>query len=117
MEKGTYMSTSELVVAISVFILAGVMLIIGIMHFMEWGFLVNNSYLYASKEERASMNKKPYYRQSAVVFCLLCVVLIIIGLSVVLQNSMITLFEIPFVLAVIIYAIVSSARISKQEND
>ena len=58
MEKGTYMSTSELVVAISVFILAGVMLIIGIMHFMEQGLLLNNSYLYASKEERASMNKK-----------------------------------------------------------
>ena len=58
MEKGTYMSTSELVVAISVFILAGVMLIIGIMHFMEQRFLLNNSDLYASKEERASMNKK-----------------------------------------------------------
>ena len=67
MEKGTYMSTSELVVVITVFIFAGIVLIIGIMHFMERGFMVNNSYLYASKEERASMNKKPYYRQSAAI--------------------------------------------------
>lgn len=42
-----------------------------ILQFLQKGFLLNNAYLYATKEERERMNKKPYYRQSGVIFCLM----------------------------------------------
>lgn len=45
--------------------------IVSFRSFKEKGFLFNNAYLYASKEERATMDKKPHYRQSAVVFLMI----------------------------------------------
>lgn len=54
------MTAGELIAVIIVFILAGTLLITGIMHFKEKGVLLNNAYLYASKEQREKMNKKPY---------------------------------------------------------
>lgn len=36
--------------------------------FKERGFLFHNAYVYASKEDRNKMNKRPYYQQSAKVF-------------------------------------------------
>lgn len=65
------MTAVEVVFAIVFFAIAGLLLFLGIRSFMERGFLLNNAYIYATKEERKTMNKKKYYRQSAVVFCLL----------------------------------------------
>ena len=81
--------------------------------FLERGFLLNNAYIYASKEERKAMNKKPYYRQSAIVFFVLSAVFLVIGLSLVLQNDRISLLEIPLIVGVSIYAIASTVRINK----
>lgn len=108
------MSIGEFIIAIIVFVLSGILLGLGIRHFGEKGFLLNNAWLYASKEQRTAMNTKPYYRQSAIVFCILSAVFIAVGLSLVLQNDRIMLFEIPLISGVIIYAIVSSVRINKQ---
>ena len=110
------MSTGELIAAIIVFVLSGVLLIFGIRHFMEKGFLLNNAWLYASEEQRKALNKKPYYRQSAVVFCILSAVFIVVGLSLVLQNDRIMLLEIPLAAGVILYAIVSSVQINKHDR-
>ena len=110
------MSTGELVTAIIVFALSGVLLFLGIRHFAEKGFLLNNAWIFASEEQRSAMNKKPYYRQSAVVFCLLSAVFIIVGLSLVLQNDKIVLFEIPLISGAILYAILSSVQINKQDD-
>ena len=60
------------------------------------------------------MNKKPYYKQSAVVFCILSAVFLVIGLSLLLQNENIILLEIPLIVGMIIYAIVSTVMINKQ---
>ena len=65
------MTTVEIVMAVVMFAIAGLWLFLGIRSFMERGFLLNNAYIYATKEERKTMDKKPYYRQSAVAFCLL----------------------------------------------
>ena len=108
------MSTGELVAAIIDFVLSVILMVLGIRHFREKGFLLNNAWLYASKEQRAEINKKPYYRQSAIVFCILSAVFIVVGMSLVLQNDRIMLFEIPLISGTIIYAIVSSVRIDKQ---
>ena len=105
------MTTLEMVIVIFAFIVAGALLIISIRSFMNRGFLFNNAFLYASKEEREKMDKKPYYRQTAIVFLLLSIVFVIIGLSVVFRDSRINLIEIPFIVAAVVYAIVSTIRI------
>ena len=110
------MTTGKLITAIIVFAIAGLLLLFSIRSFLERGFLLNNAYLYASKEERKSMNKKPYYRQTAIVFCILSAVFIVIGLSLVLQNDKIMLLEIPLILGAVIYAIASAVRISREEK-
>ena len=107
------MADSELVMAIIVFAFSGILLRISIIQFRQKGFLLNNAYIYASKEQRKKMDKKPYYRQSAVIFCILSAVFTVVGLSLMLQNDRIVLFEIPLIAAAIIYAIVSSVRIRR----
>ena len=102
------MTTVEIVMAVVMFAIDGLWLLLGIRSFMERGFLLNNAYIYATKEERKTMDKKPYYRQSAVAFCLLSVMFVIIGLSVLFQNDKIMLLVIPFAVAVVLYAVVSS---------
>ena len=96
------------------FLAAGVLLVLAVIHFAERGFLLNNAYIYASLKERENMDKKPYYRQSAIVFLLLSAVFFIVGSSVVTQIDEILLAEIPVKASAIVYAVVSSVRISKQ---
>ena len=107
------MTTGELITSIIMFVVAGMLLLFGIRSFLERGFLLNNAYLYASKRERKVMNKKPYYKQSAVVFCILSAVFIVIGLSLIFHNDKILLLEIALIIGVIIYAIVSTVQIKK----
>ncbi|MGN0628088.1 MAG: DUF3784 domain-containing protein [Oscillospiraceae bacterium] len=52
-------------------LLAVTAFIISARSFKEKGFLFNKAYLFASKQERKSMDKKRRYRQAAVIFCLL----------------------------------------------
>lgn len=111
------MSIGELLIAIIVFAIAGLLLFIAIRHFNERGYLFNNAYIFASKEQREIMNKRPYYRQSAIVFSILCIVFVVIGLSIVLQNSMIMLLEIPLFIGVIIYAIISTIKCNNHVKD
>ena len=110
------MSTGKSIVAIVIFGFSGFLMVLGIRHYMEKGFLMNNAYLYASKEQREKMNKKPYYRQSAIIFGILSVVFIVIGLSLVLQDDRILLFEILLIAGAIVYAVVSSVQIGNQET-
>ena len=42
------MSTSDVVGAVILFVLAAILLILSIRHFMEKGLLLNNAYLYAT---------------------------------------------------------------------
>ena len=109
------MKSGELVTAIVMFALAGLLLIFAILHFLERGWLLNNAWIYASKKEREAMDKKPWYRQSAIVFSLLSAVFLVIGLSLVLQNNKLQLLEIPLLAAVLIYAVVSTRRINKAD--
>ena len=109
------MTTGELVIVIIVFILATVMVVLAIIHFLQKGFLLNNAYLYASKEERETMNKKPYYRQSAISFCILSGVFIVSGLTVIFHNDKLLFIEIPLIVGIIVYAIVSSIWIKRHK--
>lgn len=108
------MTTAETIAAIIVFAIAAITAFCAVRSFKERGFLLNNAYIYASREERAAMDKKPCYRQSAIVFCLLSLVFLVIGLAIVLHNYTIELLEIPLVAATVIYAVVSTVRIRKK---
>lgn len=108
------MTSGELIIAVIMFIFAGVCILISILQFAEKGFLFNNAYIWASKEEREKMDKSPYYRQSAIVFALVGAVFTVIGIAVILQNYKIQLLEIPLIIGAIVYAIISSAKIEKQ---
>lgn len=57
------MTTAELATAIIVFLLAAICAFISARHFAEKGYLFNNAYIWASKDKREKMNKKPHYRQ------------------------------------------------------
>lgn len=108
------MTAGELITSIIMFAFAGILFLLSIRSFLKRGFLLNNAYLYASKEERKTMNKKPYYKQSAVVFCALSVVFLVVGLSLVLHQDKVLLLEIPLIVGIIIYAIASTVQINKE---
>ena len=80
---------------------------------MGRGFLLNNSYIYASKKERDEMDKSKYYRQSGVCLFMLSVAFLVDGLAVILSiNGLYALFYVLIAISVI-YAIVSSIKLSK----
>lgn len=102
------MNTVEAVVfAILLLISAGAFMINGF-QFNERGPLFHNAYLYASKEERGPMNKKPYYKQSAIIFLLLGLAFFLNAMGVlVIWFSYVGIFVL---MVTIVYAVVSSPK-------
>ena len=90
--------------------------IVSFRSFKEKGFLFNNAYLYASKEERATMDKKPHYRQSAVVFLMIGIIFLLNAMSSIWTNSWFSYMAIVVALIAIIYAIVSSVMIERHKK-
>ena len=56
------MATTARIGIIINFVLMVFCVFISARQFAEKGFLFNNAYLFATKDERAKMEKKPYYR-------------------------------------------------------
>ena len=108
------MSMEMKIAAIVLFALAGVLLVLAILHFLERGFLLNNAYIYATKEQRKTMDKSPHYRQSAIVFTLLSAAFAVQGVAVLSENFRLGLLWIPLLTAALVYGIVSSARSGKK---
>ena len=77
--------------------------------------LFNNSYIYSSKKERANMDKKPYYRQTGIVFLLLGIVFLTIALDTIFKTEWLFYINIVCVFITVTYAIVSSIMISKKK--
>ena len=96
------------IIAISCFV-------ISYLQFREKGFLFNNAYIYASKKEREQMNKKPHYRQSAIVFSLIGFTFLLNALAVLLDANWIFYVVIVVVVIATVYAIVSSVIIGKSK--
>ena len=84
---------------------------LSIRSFREKGFLLNNAYLYASRQERETMDKKPHYRQSAIVFLLLGCIFLLNGLQVLLSAPWIFYAVMVLVIVTLGYAIVSGIRL------
>lgn len=103
----------KIICAIFCGILAIGCLIISVMSFREKGFLFNNAYIWASKTERETMDKKPHYRQSAIVFALLAAVFVCIALECVLLADWLWLPVGALSGAALVYAIASSTKSTK----
>jgi len=104
------MNKSELLFVTIILILAIIMLVIGVLQFREKGFPLNNLYLYAPKEEREKMNKKPYYRQSAIVFTVLGFFFILIAVASIMRTDWIFYAVGGGTILLLIYAVVSSTK-------
>lgn len=101
---------TESVFAVICFALALVFLIISIFQFREKGFLFNNAYIWASKQERETMDKKPHYRQSAIVFTLCAAIFFTMALEILLMTGWLWLIVGLLSVAMLVYAIASSAK-------
>lgn len=90
--------------------------VIAILQWREKGFPLNNAYLYASRKERETMNKKPYYRQTGVVFALTAIIFLLLALEERLETGW--LFHCAGILSIIlvVYAIISSITIRKKRG-
>ena len=106
-----------IITSIILFVISALLAECSIRHFLERGYLFNNAYIYAPKTERESMDKKPYYRQSAVVFLLMSAVFIVLGLAVIFESTKLELIEIPLIAGAVIYAVISAVKIEKCQND
>lgn len=107
----------EIILAGVSFLLAVVAFVISIRSFQEKGFLFNNAYIYASKQERERMNKKPHYRQSAITFLLVGVIFLLLGLAVLFNSACISFVAMGIAIVTGIYAIKSGIAIEKQHTN
>ena len=97
----------EIVLSCILFLIAIGAFVMSYRSFREKGFLFNNAYIYASKQERETMDKKPHYRQSAIVFLMIGVIFLLNGVSVLLTANWIFILVIAIAIVAIIYAIIS----------
>ena len=107
---------TEILTAAIPFAMSAAALIISIRSFLEKGFLFNNAYIYASRQERMRMDKSPHYRQSGIVFLLVGIIFLLIGIQTLLDVKWIFCVEAVFIVAAVIYAVVSSIMIEKQKK-
>ena len=84
--------------------------------FNEKGFLLNNAYLYATKEERQNMNKKPYYRQSGIIFTLIGAIFAVNAVEMIRRTGWLFYLVMTIAAITLIYAIVSSVRIERNRK-
>ncbi len=103
-----------MIINIIMLILAGISFVISYFQHKQKGFLFNNAYIYASKKERDKMNKAPYYKQSRNVFFMIGILYLSIPLIGIIEMSNIIIVLIALLIA--IYAVISSIKISKEEN-
>ena len=105
-----------LAAATVLFIISVLSFVFSIRSFAEKGFLLNNAYIHASEKERENMNKKPYYRQSGIIFLLTGIIFLLNGFNTILNKKWIFYIIIAVLIFVFIYAIVSSIRIEKNNK-
>lgn len=106
----------DIIVAAALLLVSLFMFVVSIRSFLEKGFLFNNAYIYASKKERETMNKKPYYRQTAAIFFLMGIIFLLLGFAILLDAGWITYIAGAVILIILIYAIASSIAIEKRKQ-
>lgn len=110
----------KIILSVILICAAIVMFVLAIRSLKGKGYLFNNAYIYASKEEREKMDKKPHYRQTGVCFLMISVILLLDGIDILTGINWLSYVAIAITVIVVIYAIVSSIKIEassgKSEN-
>ncbi len=106
----------KIIGAIILGVIAIACFIFSCLQFQEKGFLFNNAYIYASKQERETMDKKPHYKQSGIVFVFIGIVFLINAVDIILQTGWLIFLVIGVAIVAIVYAIVSSIIIEKRKK-
>ncbi|MBE6852812.1 MAG: DUF3784 domain-containing protein [Ruminococcus sp.] len=106
----------EIIAAGIIFLIALIALWLSIRSFMEKGFLFNNAYIWASEQERESMDKKPYYRQSAIMFLFTCLIFLLNGFAFLFHITWIFYIVIAIAIIVMVYAVISSRAIEQKKQ-
>ncbi len=96
---------AELIWAIISGILGLACAVISIFQFKEQGFLFNNAYIWASREEREAMDKRPHYRQSGIVFALISALFFVMAIECILLTNWLWLAVGAMSIAILVYAI------------
>ena len=102
--------------AIIMYVVSVAFLLLSVRSFFQKGFLLNNAYIYSSKNEREKMNKKPYYRQTAIVLLLIGLIFALNGTALLLRLDKLYIAVGALLFATVVYAIVSSVIIEKRKN-
>ena len=102
--------------AIILGVIAVICFIFSYLQFNEKGFLFNNAYIYASKQERKNMDKKLHYKQSGIIFVLIGIIFLIDAIDIILQTGWLLYLVIGVAIVAIVYAIVSSVMIEKRKK-
>ena len=102
--------------AIILGMIAVVCFVMSYLQFNEKGILLNNAYIFASKQERETMVKKPHYKQSGIVFLLIGIIFLMNSVDVILQTGWLFYCVIVVAVAVIVYAVISSIAIEKKKR-
>lgn len=90
--------------------------VISYFQFKEKGFLFNNSYIFASNGERENVDKKPYYKQSGVIFVLMGIIFSVNVVDVLLETSWLFYVTLGIIAITAAYVIISSILIEKRKN-
>ena len=89
---------------------------VSVRHFQRKGAPWNNTWLYASETERQQMDTAPLYRQTGVVFALLCALFALLALEGLLKTGWLRWLAGLVVADTAGYAIVSSAMMERQKK-
>ena len=101
----------DIIGAIVLGVIAIICFVFSYLHFNEKGFLFNNAHIYASKQERETMDKKPHYKQSGIVFVLIGIIFLTNAIDLILQTGWLIYLIIGIGIVAIVYAVVSSIMI------
>lgn len=113
---GGFMCMGTIIGAIVFSLIAAGCFVVSYLYFHERGFLFNNAYIYASKQEREMMDKSPYFKQSGVVFTFLGIVFVINAVDIILRTSWLFYIVIGLAVITVIYAVVSTIMIEKENH-
>ena len=114
------MEPAEIIICIIFLALSAGSFFISYFQFREKGFLFNNAYLWATRDERRRMDenresKRPHYRQSGFAFMFIGILCLIFA-AYIAADRIWLLFAFGLVLIItIVYAVVSSVKIERQK--
>ncbi len=107
------MTERDLTVMMAAAFFSGLFAILSTRQKMGIGRLLNPLFLLVPEEERASTDKRPYYKQAANLYFLLSTYCVVLAVSIFLQSAGIRKLLIPLAAGTAVYIYLSSERIKK----